>query len=215
MVEAAPGATRPVNRKARTGTVVSDRGDQTIIVAIERAAPHRLYHKVIRSTRRYPVHDPENAASVGDLVRIEECRPISKTKRWRLVEIVQQREVAQVSAAAIDQSLVSEVQRSAARAEEEETGDTPETRPQPVAAAAPSGEGAEDAGGTAEVAPVAAPETETEAPASEADAAPETEAPTASEAAPEVASQAEAPDAPGEAAEAAGAGEEQTESEQQ
>jgi len=147
MVEPAAGATRAVNRKARMGTVVSDRGDQTIIVAIERAAPHRLYHKVIRRTRRYPVHDPENAASVGDVVRIEECRPVSKTKRWRLVEILQRREVAQVAAATIDASLVSEVQRSAARAEEE-AGDAPE---QPLAAAEPAGQGAEDAPGTAEV----------------------------------------------------------------
>ncbi|MGE0230005.1 MAG: 30S ribosomal protein S17 [Dehalococcoidia bacterium] len=116
MVEAATTEERVINRKARTGTVVSDRGDQTIIVAIERAAPHRLYRKVIRRTKRYPVHDPQNAASVGDLVRIEECRPISKTKRWRLVEIVQQREVAQVRAETIDASLVTEVQRAAAHA---------------------------------------------------------------------------------------------------
>jgi small subunit ribosomal protein S17 len=165
MVEAAAGATRPVNRKARMGTVVSDRGDQTIIVAIERAAPHRLYHKVIRRTKRYPVHDPENAASVGDVVRIEECRPISKTKSWRLVEIVQQREVAEVAAAAIDASLVSEVQRSAARAEDEsDEAGTGGTAEQPVATAEPSGEGAEDAGGGAgEAATAEAEATETEA----------------------------------------------------
>lgn len=142
MVEAATDATRVVNRKARTGVVVSDKGDQTIIVAVERAAPHRLYHKVIRRTRRYAVHDPENTASVGDIVRIEECRPISKTKRWRLVEVVQEREVAQVAAETIDATLVSEVQRSASRAAEDEQAE------QPVAAAEPSGQGAEDAGGT-------------------------------------------------------------------
>lgn len=132
MVEAATTEARVVNRKARTGTVVSDRGDQTIIVAIERAAPHRLYRKVIRRTKRYPVHDPQNAASVGDVVRIEECRPISKTKRWRLVEIVQQREVAQVRAEAIDASLVSQVQRAAAH-----TGEAPAPEaPAPAEAAA-------------------------------------------------------------------------------
>ena len=123
MAEATSAATQAVNRKARTGTVVSDRGDQTIIVSIARAAPHRLYRKVIRRTRRYPVHDPENAASVGDIVRIEECRPISKTKRWRLVEVVQEREVAQVAAASIDVALVSEVQRSAAHAAGEQLAD--------------------------------------------------------------------------------------------
>jgi small subunit ribosomal protein S17 len=114
MVEA-----RPINHKSRVGTVVSDKGDQTIIVAIERAAPHRLYHKVIRRTKRYPVHDPENTATLGDTVRIEECRPISKTKRWRLVEVLVERAVAEIAPTAIDATLVSEVQRSAARAGDE------------------------------------------------------------------------------------------------
>jgi len=148
MVEAPTAEGRVVNRKARTGTVVSDRGDQTIIVSIERAAPHRLYRKVIRRTKRYPVHDPQNAASVGDVVRIEECRPISKTKRWRLVEIVQEREVAQVRAETIDASLVSEVQRAAAHAEVEAPAATE------VAAATAEA----DAGGAVE----AAGETESE-----------------------------------------------------
>jgi small subunit ribosomal protein S17 len=114
MVEA-----KAVNRKARVGTVVSDKGNQTIIVAIERAAPHRLYHKVIRRTKRYPVHDPNNSATVGDTVRIEECRPISKTKRWQLVEVLVERAVAEVAATSIDATLVSEMQRSGARAAEE------------------------------------------------------------------------------------------------
>lgn len=138
MVEAPTTEGRAVNRKARTGTVVSDRGDQTIIVAIERAAPHRLYRKVIRRTKRYPVHDPQNAASVGDVVRIEECRPISKTKRWRLVEIVQEREVAQVRAETIDASLVSEVQRAAAHAEAETPAETPVQAPAATETAAPT-----------------------------------------------------------------------------
>jgi small subunit ribosomal protein S17 len=128
-----------VNHKARVGTVVSDKGEQTIIVAIERAAPHRLYHKVIRRTKRYPVHDPENAATVGDLVRIEECRPVSKTKRWRLVEVLVERTVSDVAATSIDATLVSEMQRSAARAADEQE----ETAAEP--AAEPSGEAAEQA----------------------------------------------------------------------
>lgn len=114
MVSEAPVVERMVNRKARVGTVVSDKGDQTIIVAIARQAPHRIYHKVIRTTKRYAVHDPENVATIGDTVRIEECRPISKTKRWRLVEVMMERQVAEVSATSIDANLVSEVQRSAA-----------------------------------------------------------------------------------------------------
>ncbi|RLT27427.1 MAG: 30S ribosomal protein S17 [Chloroflexi bacterium] len=120
-------ATVAINHKSRVGTVVSDKGDQTIIVAIERAAPHRLYHKVIRRTKRYPVHDPNNSATLGDTVRIEECRPISKTKRWRLVEVIVERAVAEVAPTSIDASLVNEVQRSGARAADE-------------AAVAPSGE---------------------------------------------------------------------------
>jgi len=162
MVEAATGDGRVVNRKARTGTVVSDRGDQTIIVAIERAAPHRLYHKVIRRTKRYPVHDPQNAASVGDVVRIEECRPISKTKRWRLVAIVQEREVAQVRAEAIDSALVTEVQRSAAHATEPVPGPAaPEAPAASAEAVAPADPEPQAAQPPAAEAP-AASDTETE-----------------------------------------------------
>ena len=115
-----------VNRKQRVGTVVSDRSEQTIVVTVERAARHRLYRKVIRRTKKYHVHDPENTATTGDLVRIEECRPISKTKRWRLVEVLTERAVAEVAPEAIDQTLVSEVQRTAARAAAEEASEEPE-----------------------------------------------------------------------------------------
>ena len=72
-----------------------------------RAAPHRLYHKVIRRTKRYPVHDPNNEATLGDTVRIEECRPISKTKRWRLVRIVENR--AELTAALQSAKTAGEV----------------------------------------------------------------------------------------------------------
>ena len=109
---------RVVNRKARVGTVVSDRNDKTIVVEIERASRHRIYHKVIRRTKKYHVHDEHNVATVGDLVRIEECRPISRMKRWMLVEVLTERAVAEVAPEALDQSLVQEVQRSAAHAAE-------------------------------------------------------------------------------------------------
>jgi small subunit ribosomal protein S17 len=105
-----------VNRKVRVGVVVSDVNDQTVVVAVERASRHRLYRKVIRQTKKYHVHDPENQATRGDLVRIEECRPISKLKRFRLVEVLTERAVAEVAPEAIGQELVEEVQRSAARA---------------------------------------------------------------------------------------------------
>ena len=117
---------RKVNRKQRTGVVVSDHGDKTVVVSIERASRHRLYRKVIRRTKRYHVHDAENAATMGDLVRIEECRPISRTKRWRLVEVLTERVVADVAPESIDVALVSDVQRSAARASAEEAGDAEE-----------------------------------------------------------------------------------------
>jgi small subunit ribosomal protein S17 len=113
-----------VNRKQRTGVVVSHHGDKTLVVSIERASRHRLYRKVIRRTKRYHVHDAENEATTGDLVRIEECRPLSRTKRWQLVEVLTEREVADVAPESIDETLVSDVQRSAARASAEADGDS-------------------------------------------------------------------------------------------
>jgi small subunit ribosomal protein S17 len=109
-----------VNRKARVGTVVSDKMDKTIVVSVQRASRHPIYHKVIRRTKKYHAHDERNEATTGDLVRIEEAAPTSKTKRWRLVEILTEREVANVAPESIDQSLVEEVQRSAAHASDEE-----------------------------------------------------------------------------------------------
>lgn len=130
-VTAAPEETA-VNRKSRVGTVVSDRNDKTIVVSVERTTRHRLYRKVIRRSKKYHVHDERNEATVGDLVRIEECRPYSRLKRWRLVEILTEREVAEVAPEELDEELVDEVQRSAARAaaEAEETGAESESAPE-------------------------------------------------------------------------------------
>jgi small subunit ribosomal protein S17 len=75
-------------RKAKVGRVVSDKMDKTIVVSVERLARHRLYKRVIRLTTKFKAHDERNEARVGDTVRIEESRPLSATKRWRLVEIV-------------------------------------------------------------------------------------------------------------------------------
>jgi len=75
-------------RKSRTGLVVSDKMDKTVVVAIERRVPHPIYGKMITRTKRLKAHDEENSAKVGDTVRIVETRPLSKDKRWRLVEIV-------------------------------------------------------------------------------------------------------------------------------
>ena len=76
-------------RKSRTGIVVSDKMEKTVVVAIERRVPHPVYGKMVTRTRRLKAHDEENSAKVGDTVRIVETRPLSKDKRWRLVEIMQ------------------------------------------------------------------------------------------------------------------------------
>ena len=75
-------------RKSRTGLVVSDKMEKTVVVAIERRVPHPVYGKMVTRTTRLKAHDEENSAKVGDTVRIVETRPLSKDKRWRLVEIV-------------------------------------------------------------------------------------------------------------------------------
>ncbi len=76
-------------RKSRTGVVVSDKMDKTIVVEIVRRSKHPLYGKIIKSTKKYKAHDEENTAKVGDKVLITETRPLSKDKRWRLVEVVE------------------------------------------------------------------------------------------------------------------------------
>jgi small subunit ribosomal protein S17 len=76
-------------RKTKLGRVVSDKMDKTIVVSVERLARHRLYKRVIRLTTKFKAHDEGNDAHVGDTVLIEESRPLSATKRWRLVEVVQ------------------------------------------------------------------------------------------------------------------------------
>jgi small subunit ribosomal protein S17 len=76
-------------RKVRQGYVVSDKMDKTVVVEVEDRVKHALYGKVIRRTSKVKVHDEANSAGVGDLVRIMETRPLSATKRWRLVEILE------------------------------------------------------------------------------------------------------------------------------
>ena len=76
-------------RKTKVGRVVSDKMDKTIVVSVERLTRHRLYKRVIRLTTKFKAHDEDNDAHIGDTVRIEESRPLSATKRWRLVEVVQ------------------------------------------------------------------------------------------------------------------------------
>lgn len=67
------------------GTVVSDRGEKTVVVRVERRYKHPLYKKILRTSKKYSAHDPDNRFKIGDAVRIQECRPISKTKRWEVL----------------------------------------------------------------------------------------------------------------------------------
>ena len=85
-------AERTSRRKVRVGKVVSDKMDKTIVVNVETRMPHPLYGKIVRRSKRYTAHDEENQCRIGDLVRIMETRPLSRTKRWRLVEIVEKAE---------------------------------------------------------------------------------------------------------------------------
>ncbi|MFA6930842.1 MAG: 30S ribosomal protein S17 [Lentisphaeria bacterium] len=76
-------------RKVLTGTVVGDKMDKTLVVRVDRRTQHTLYNKVVKVTNKYYAHDENNEARVGDQVKIMEVRPLSKTKRWRLVSILQ------------------------------------------------------------------------------------------------------------------------------
>ena len=75
-------------RKTRTGKVISDKMDKTIVVAVEDHVKHPLYNKRVKRTKKYKAHDEMNMCNIGDRVRIMETRPLSKDKRWRLVEII-------------------------------------------------------------------------------------------------------------------------------
>jgi small subunit ribosomal protein S17 len=75
-------------RQQKVGRVVSNKMDKTIVVVVESLKKHRIYKRTYKQTKRFQAHDEENVCQIGDMVRIEECRPLSKMKRWRLIEIV-------------------------------------------------------------------------------------------------------------------------------
>ncbi len=77
-------------RKVQIGKVGSDKMDKTIVVAVETYKKHDLYHKRIKYTKKFKAHDENNTAKIGDIVKIAETRPLSKDKRWRLVEVVEE-----------------------------------------------------------------------------------------------------------------------------
>ena len=82
--------------KSRVGKVVSAKMEKTVVVVVERSARHQVYEKVMRLRKKYKAHDEENTCCVGDVVRIVECRPLSREKHWRVEEILQRSEIAEV-----------------------------------------------------------------------------------------------------------------------
>jgi small subunit ribosomal protein S17 len=111
----APSRVPASTRKTKTGRVVSDKMDKTIVVSVERLARHPLYKRVIRLTSKFKAHDEANEARIGDTVLIEESRPLSATKRWRLVRIVAKAGDHGTTADLVgDEEAVSEVIHAAA-----------------------------------------------------------------------------------------------------
>ena len=158
-------------RKSLVGTVVSVKMDKTAVVSVERRYPHQLYHKIIRSTKRYKAHDPENAAVLGDTVRIVETRPISKEKRWRIAETMVRGNVAEIAPREIgapEESLFRPERPESAPAAAAEAAPAAET---PVEPAAEAEEASAEPAAVAEVVPAAE-----EVPAVEAEETPAVEA---------------------------------------
>ncbi len=129
-------------RKVRLGEVVSDKMDKTVLVAVRWQQRHRLYKKSIRRITRFFAHDRDNECRIGDMVRIEETRPLSRMKKWRVVEIVQRREVAEVKPAELDEGLLTEEREQAAAqaiaagpVDTAEEDAAPESEPEDAAAA--------------------------------------------------------------------------------
>ncbi len=158
--------------KLQTGTVVGNKMDKTVVVRIDRKKRHRLYGKTIRVTRRYKAHDEKNECHLGDLVTIAETRPLSREKRWRVVEIVQRGDVAEVAPREIGAHILEET-RAAAEAEAAARAEAEAAAAPPVDETAVEVEpaAAEAEPVAAEAEPVVAAETADveEAPATDAD----------------------------------------------
>jgi small subunit ribosomal protein S17 len=102
------------NRKTKVGRVVSDKMDKTIVVSVERLTRHPLYKRVVRASSKFAAHDELNTARVGDTVRIEESRPLSRTKRWRLVEVISRGGEDQPNELVVEESATTEAIHAAA-----------------------------------------------------------------------------------------------------
>ena len=160
-------------RKSLVGTVVSVKMDKTAVVAVERRYPHRLYHKIVRSTKRYKAHDAANAAVLGDTVRIVETRPISKEKRWRIAETLVRGNVAEIAPREIGMPEESQYRP-----------ERPEPAPAAVAEVGPVAAAPAESAAAVEEAPPAAVEEVPAAAVEEAPVAAVEEAPAAADEAP-------------------------------
>lgn len=94
-------------RRTKVGRVVSDKMDKTVVVSVERLQRHPIYKRVIRRSTKFKAHDQDNAARVGDTVRIEESRPLSRDKRWRLVEILGHGTSETASGPMVDEAILN------------------------------------------------------------------------------------------------------------
>lgn len=119
------------SRKTLTGRVVSNKMSKTVVVEVTWLQRHRLYHKASRRISRAYAHDEGGVCKLGDVVRLEETRPLSRLKRWRVVEVLEQREVPEVSPAALDQSLLERIAPEPPKAPEAQGA------PEPAQEAAP------------------------------------------------------------------------------
>ncbi len=95
-------------RKVRVGRVVSNKMEKTVVVAVQWQQRHPIYKKSLRRVARFYVHDKDSQCKLGDLVRIQETRPISRTKHWRVLDVLERREVAEVKPAELDEGILSE-----------------------------------------------------------------------------------------------------------
>jgi small subunit ribosomal protein S17 len=103
---------RPLRRRPqKVGLVISNKMDKTIVVAVERLKMHPLYKKTYRQTKHFYAHDENNICQIGDIVRIEECRPLSKLKRWRLVEVIKRGSGVVPVEQVLGQEITSELER--------------------------------------------------------------------------------------------------------
>ena len=119
------------SRKTKIGRVVKDSMDKTVVVTVDRRRSHRLYKKSLNVRKKYVVHDAQNEASVGDLISLIETRPISRTKRWRLLDIIEKVDLAEVTPE--DIQLAEDVQKAQKTAPEVEEEPAAEVEEEPAA----------------------------------------------------------------------------------